>query len=141
MSTKEPIAIVGMACRFPGETNDPQSFWELLRLGKDAITETPEGRWNAARYYHPNAAAPGRMVTRWGGFVANADAMDAAFFGIAPREAARLDPQQRWLAEVTWEAIEDAGLPPEKLAGTRTGVFVGISNTDYPMLQRDDRLS
>ena len=141
MSTKEPIAIVGMACRFPGEINDPQLFWEALRHGKDAITEVPEGRWNVARYYHPNAAAPGRMVTRWGGFVANAESMDAAFFGITPREAARLDPQQRWLMEVTWEAIEDAGLPPETLAGTRAGVFVGISNTDYPMLQRGNRIA
>ena len=81
------------------------------------------------------------MVTRWGGFVAHADAIDAAFFGIAPREAARMDPQHRWLAEVTWEAIEDAGLAPERLAGTRTGVFLGISSSDYPLLRRGDVLT
>jgi acyl transferase domain-containing protein len=78
------------------------------------------------------------MVTRWGGFVGNADMFDAAFFGIAPREATRMDPQQRWLAEVTWEAMEDAGLPPEQLAGTRTGVFLGISACDYFNLLRQE---
>lgn len=127
-----------MGCRFPGGANDPQSFWELLRNGADAITEVPKERWNASRFYHPNSAAPGRMVTRWGGFVSNFDAFDAAFFGIAPREAARMDPQQRWLAEVTWEAMEDAGLPPEQLAGTRTGVFLGISACDYFNLLRQE---
>jgi acyl transferase domain-containing protein/predicted amino acid dehydrogenase/acyl carrier protein len=127
-----------MACRFPGGANDPQQFWELLRDGRDAVTEVPNERWNADRFHHPNSAAPGRMVTRWGGFVQNADMVDAAFFGMAPREAARLDPQHRWLMEVTWEAIEDAGLPPEQLAGTRTGVFLGISTHDYISLLRQD---
>jgi acyl transferase domain-containing protein/NADP-dependent 3-hydroxy acid dehydrogenase YdfG/acyl carrier protein len=138
MAAREPIAIVGMACRFPGGANDPSSFWELLRTGVDAVTEVPPERWNAARFHHPNSAAPGRMVTRWGGFVENADAIDAAFFGMAPREAARLDPQHRWLMEVTWEAIEDAGLPPEQLSGTRTGVFLGISTHDYLALLRQE---
>ena len=138
MLAKEPIAIVGMACRFPGGANDPSLFWKLLRDGIDAITEVPEQRWNASRFHHANAGAPGRMVTRWGGFVDNADMFDAAFFGIAPREAARMDPQQRWLAEVTWEAIEDAALPPEQLTGTRTGVFLGISSCDYATLVRKD---
>jgi acyl transferase domain-containing protein/NADPH:quinone reductase-like Zn-dependent oxidoreductase/NADP-dependent 3-hydroxy acid dehydrogenase YdfG/acyl carrier protein len=136
MPVKEPIAIVGMACRFPGGADDPSSFWELLCNGVDAITEVPPERWNAARFHHPNSAAPGRMVARWGGFVANATAFDAAFFGIAPREAARLDPQHRWLMEVTWEAMEDAGLQPEQLSGTKTGVFVGISTHDYIALLR-----
>jgi acyl transferase domain-containing protein len=86
MPAKEPIAIVGMACRFPGGANDPRSFGELLRTGTDAITEVPEERWNGLRFHHSNSAAPGRMVTRWGGFVANADTLDAPFFGIAPRE-------------------------------------------------------
>ncbi|MEP6956053.1 MAG: type I polyketide synthase, partial [Chthoniobacterales bacterium] len=98
----------------------------------------PATRWNAARFYHANAEAPGRMVTRWGGFVEDADKLDAAFFGIAPREAACLDPQHRWLLETTWEACEDAGWPPEKLSGTRTGVFIGISHSDYPNLHRND---
>src|SRR5438034_5666430 len=141
MPVREPIAIVGMACRFPGGANDPGSFWKLLRDGVDAITEVPEERWNAARFYHPNPGAPGRMVSRWGGFVGNVDMFDAAFFGLAPREAARIDPQHRWLAEVTWEAIEDAGLPPEQLADSRTGVFIGISHADYPTLHRLDTLS
>lgn len=141
MPSNEPLAIVGMACRFPGNASNPAAFWELLRTGVDAITEVPEGRWNAARFHHANASAPGRMVTRWGGFVGNVDAFDAGFFGIAPREAARMDPQHRWLAEVAWEAMEDAALPPERLAGTRTGVFLGLSSSDYPMLHRRDLLS
>ncbi len=141
MPPDEPLAIVGMACRFPGNASDPAAFWELLRAGVDAISEVPEERWNAARFHHANASAPGRMVTRWGGFVANVDAFDAAFFGIAPREAARMDPQHRWLAEVAWEAMEDAALPPERLAGTRTGVFLGLSSSDYSMLHRRDLLS
>src|SRR5688572_18454516 len=114
MTPQEPLALVGMACRFPGGVTDPRSYWKLLRAGLDAITEVPATRWNAARYHHPNAAAPGRMVTRWGGFAENVDMFDPAFFGISPREAARMDPQQRWLVEVTWEAMEDAGLPPER---------------------------
>lgn len=137
----EPIAIVGMACRFPGGANHPGAFWHLLTTATDAITEVPEGRWNAARFHHANAAAPGRMVTRWGGFVEHAEAFDAAFFGIAPREAACMDPQHRWLLETVWEAIEDAGLPPARLAATRTGVFIGISHSDYPSLHRRDSSS
>src|SRR5438552_11119404 len=138
MSGTEPIAIVGMACRFPGGVNDPSSFRELVRDGEDAITEAPEERWNASRFHHPNPGAPGRMVTRWGGFVGNVDMFDAAFFGIAPREAMQIDPQHRWLAEVTWEAMEDAGIPPEQLAGSRTGVFVGISACGYINLLRHE---
>ncbi len=141
MTPHEPIAIVGMACRFPGNANDPRAFWELLRNGVDAITEVPPDRWNASRFYHTNAAAPGRMVTQWGGFIQNPDLFDATFFGIAPREASRMDPQHRWLLETSWEALEDAGLPPEKLAGSRTGVFVGISYSDYASLHRRDTSS
>ena len=138
MESPEPIAIVGAACRLPGGVQDLASLWQLLSRGVDAIGEVPADRWNAARFYHPNAAAPGRMVSRWGGFVSNTDQFDAAFFGIAPREASHMDPQHRWLAEVAWEAIEDAGLPPERLAASRTGVFVGISSTDFPMLHNRD---
>ena len=112
-----------MACRFPGNVNDPRAFWDLPSKNGvgDAITEVPSDRWNASRFYHTNAAAPGRMITRWGGFIQNADLFDAAFFGIAPREASRMDPQHRWLLETSWEALEDAGLPPEKLAGFAHG--------------------
>ncbi|HEX4085419.1 MAG TPA: SDR family NAD(P)-dependent oxidoreductase [Chthoniobacteraceae bacterium] len=141
MSTNEPIGIVGIGCRLPGGVNNAESFWRLLESGTDAITEVPAERWNAARFHHSNPLAPGRMVTRWGGFVANADRFDAAFFGFSPREAAQLDPQQRWLAEVAWEAMEDAMLAPEQLAGTRTGVYIGISTADYPGLGRHDLLA
>jgi acyl transferase domain-containing protein len=130
-----------MACRFPGGATSPSAFWELLRNGVDAITEVPPERWNASRFYHANPAAPGRMVTRWGGFVENVDKFDAAFFGISPREASQMGPQHRWLLETAWEAIEDAGVPPEQLAGSRTGVFIGISHPDYPMLHRRDPTS
>jgi acyl transferase domain-containing protein len=138
MTERPPLAIVGMACRLPGGVEDPDAFWNLLANGVAAVTEVPAQRWNAARFHHQNPDAPGRMVTRWGGFVNNADAFDAAFFGISPREAACMDPQHRWLLETGWEALEDAGLPPEALAGSRTGVFVGISHSDYPLLHLRD---
>jgi len=119
----EPIAIVGIACRFPGAA-DPAAFWRLVRDGVDAVGEVPAGRWDAARLAHAPAA-------RFGGFVADVDRFDRAFFGIAPREAARMDPQHRLLLEVAWEAFEDAGIPPDRLTGGATGVFVGISSGDY----------
>ncbi|WP_438010608.1 type I polyketide synthase [Sorangium sp. So ce321] len=129
----EPIAIVGMACRFPG-ADDPEAFWRLLRDGTDAIREVPPERWDVDAYYDPDPGTPGRMYTRQGGFLDGIDRFDAAFFEIAPREAARVDPQQRLLLEVAWEALERAGRAPDQLAGTETGVFVGISNSDYAQL-------
>src|SRR5215475_4696588 len=120
----EPIAIIGMACRFPGSANDPMAFWRLLRDGRDAITEIPSDRWPIDKYYDPDADAPGKMYTRYGGFLQQIDQFDPQFFGISPREAVSLDPQQRLLLEVSWEALENAGQAPDKLSGSRTGVFV-----------------
>ncbi|MBV8294684.1 MAG: AMP-binding protein, partial [Mycobacterium sp.] len=122
----EPIAIIGIGCRFPS-ADGPAAFWQLLCDGVDAIAEIPPGRWNVD--------ATGPTASRWGGFLDQVDQFDPQFFGISPREAARMDPQQRLLLEVSWEALEDAGQVPERLAGSRTGVFVGISTYDYGHFQ------
>jgi len=127
----EPIAVVGMACRFPGEVNDPASFWQLLRDGVDAIGEIPADRWNADDYYDPDPASPGKMSSRSGGFLSRIDEFDNHFFGISDGEALQMDPQQRILLELVWETLEDAGIAPLQLRGSRTGVFVGISSSDY----------
>ena len=127
----EPIAIVGMGCRFPGGATDPQAFWRILRDGVDAITEVPPDRWDVDAFYDPDPEAAGKMYTRYGAFVADIDRFDAQFFGVSGREAVSMDPQQRLLLEVGWEALEDAGLAPDRLAGSETGVFVGISTSDY----------
>jgi acyl transferase domain-containing protein len=128
----EPIAIIGIGCRFPG-ANGPDAFWRLLRDGVDAVTEVPRERWDIDDYYDPDPAKPGKMNTRWGGFLEGVDRFDPRFFRISDREATYMDPQQRLLAEVAWEALEDAGQPPKRLAGTRTGVFIGISGNDYAL--------
>ncbi|HEY2502020.1 MAG TPA: SDR family NAD(P)-dependent oxidoreductase [Mycobacterium sp.] len=122
----EPIAIVGIGCRFPG-ADGPAAFWRLLSDGVDAITDIPPDRWDAD--------ASETAATRRGGFLDQVDRFDPQFFGISPREAARMDPQQRLLLEVAWEALEDAGQVPERLAGSRTGVFIGISTYDYGHFQ------
>jgi acyl transferase domain-containing protein/acyl carrier protein/protein-L-isoaspartate O-methyltransferase len=127
----EPLAVVGLGCRFPGGADSPAAFWDLLRRGDDAITEVPRDRWDVDAYYHPDPDAPGRMSTRFGGFLRDVDRFDAQFFGITPREAASMDPQQRLLLEVAWEALEDAGQAPDALTGSATGVFVGMCNADY----------
>ncbi len=134
----EPIAIVGMACRFPGGANDPAAYWRLLRDGVDAIREIPPERWDVDAFYDPDPAVPGKMSTRWGGFLDRIDEFDNHFFGISDREAARIDPQQRMLLELAWEALEDAGLPPARLRGSKTGVFVGISVSEYGMMLSSD---
>jgi len=127
----EPIAIVGMACRFPGGADDPESLWRLLSDRVDAIREIPADRWDADAYFDADLSAPGRMSSRWGGFIEGIDRFDPQFFGIAPREAMAMDPQQRLLLEVAWEALEHAGIAPDRLAGSATGVFTGISGFDY----------
>ncbi len=132
----EPIAIIGMGCRFPG-ADCPEAFWELLRNGVDAVTEVPIDRWNIDSYFDSRVGMPGKMSTRWGGFLEQVDYFDPLFFEISPREAKYMDPQQRLLLEVSWEALEHAGQAPERLAGSQTGVFVGISNGDYSRLQLD----
>jgi acyl transferase domain-containing protein/NADPH:quinone reductase-like Zn-dependent oxidoreductase/SAM-dependent methyltransferase/aryl carrier-like protein len=132
---KEPIAIIGIGCRFPGDANDPASFWRLLSTGVDAITEIPEDRWSIEHNYHPVPGVPGKTYARWGGFIKGIDQFEPECFGISPREASYIDPQQRLLLEVAWEALEDGGQVIERLAGTNTGVFVGISTTDYARIQ------
>ncbi|MGB2677059.1 MAG: beta-ketoacyl synthase N-terminal-like domain-containing protein [Candidatus Acidiferrum sp.] len=133
----EPIAIIGIGCRFPG-ANDPAAFWQLLRDGVDAIREVPADRFDKHAFYEPDPAIPGKMNTRWGGFLGQVDQFDPHFFGISPREASRMDPQQRLLLEVTWEALQDAGQVPERLVGTQVGVFIGIATNDYGRLQWND---
>jgi len=132
----EPIAIIGIGCRFPGARN-LEAFWQLLCSGVDAITEIPTDRWNLHELYDPNPEALGKMNSRCGGFLQQVDQFDPDFFGISPREAVSMDPQQRLLLEVAWEALEDAGQVREHLAGSRTGVFVGISTNDYSQIQPD----
>ncbi|HET7505759.1 MAG TPA: amino acid adenylation domain-containing protein [Kofleriaceae bacterium] len=135
----EPIAVVGLGCRLPGGARDPAAFWRLLEAGGDAISQVPADRWDVDAYFHPEPATPGKMSSRWGGFLDDPiDGFDAGFFGISPREAVRMDPQQRLLLEVAWEALEDAGQTRERLAGSRTGVFAGICTTDYSSLQFTD---
>jgi acyl transferase domain-containing protein/acyl-CoA synthetase (AMP-forming)/AMP-acid ligase II/NADPH:quinone reductase-like Zn-dependent oxidoreductase/acyl carrier protein len=126
----EPIAIVGIGCRFPGAAG-LEEFWTLLRDGVDAISEIPRDRWDVDALYDPLPGITGKMSTRWGGFLPGLDRFDPHFFGISPREASAMDPQQRLLLEVAWEALENAGQPPDGLAGSRTGVFVGIGGFDY----------
>jgi myxalamid-type polyketide synthase MxaC len=128
------VAIIGMACRFPGGVTTPEDLWTLLSTGTDAIREVPPERWDTEAYYSEDPSVPGRTNTRWGGFVDGVDRFDARFFGISPREALSMDPQQRMLLEVTWEALERAGVPPVRLAGSLTGVFVGISSNEYAQL-------
>src|SRR5690606_6957318 len=128
---REPIAVVGMGCRFPGGAHDPEAFWELLRDGRDAIREVPADRWDSDAYFDADPDAPARMSVRNGGFLDRVDGFDAAFFGISPREALTMDPQQRLVLEVAWEALENAGLSPERLAGTPTGVYLGVCNSDH----------
>jgi acyl transferase domain-containing protein/SAM-dependent methyltransferase len=131
----QPIAIVGIGCRFPGGVTDAESYWELLAEGRDAISEVPSDRWDADAFYDEDWRTPGRMATKWGGFLDEVDQFDARLFGISPREAVSMDPQQRMLLEVTWQALERAAIAPGSLAGTRTGVFVGLSSTDYFQVQ------
>ncbi len=140
-ASNEPIAIIGMGCRFPGGVTDPESYWGLLRGGVDAIREVPADRWNIDAVYDPNPAAPGKMSTRFAGFVGDVDRFDAAFFGISPREAASMDPQQRLLLEVTWEALENSGYDPGRLASSATGVFIGFMTSEYGTLVQGGDLS
>ena len=131
----EPIAIIGMGCRFPGGANSPEAFWELLSRGKEAIVPVPSQRWDAEAYYDENPDLPNKTYARYGGFIDAVDQFDPQFFGMTPREAIALDPQQRLLLEVSWEALENAGIAPQKLTGTQTGVFVGIGLDDYAKRQ------
>ncbi|HEX8052741.1 MAG TPA: SDR family NAD(P)-dependent oxidoreductase [Thermoleophilaceae bacterium] len=128
--TQEPVAIVGMGCRFPGAP-DPDALLEMLRTGGDGISEVPLDRWDADALFDPELKSPGKVRTRWGGFLDGIDQFDPQFFGITPREARSIDPHQRLLLEVAWEALEDGALDPHRLRGKDAGVFVGIGGIDY----------
>ncbi len=127
----EPIAIIGMACRFPGEAYNTEKFWDVLKNEKNTITEVPDTRWNINEYYDANQDLPGKMYTRFGSFLNSVDQFDPLFFGISPREAISMDPQQRILLEVTWEALQNAQQQHAELKGSKTGVFIGISTNEY----------
>jgi acyl transferase domain-containing protein len=132
----EPVAVIGLGCRFPGAP-DPDAFWRLLRDGVDTVTDVPASRWSSDEYYDPDPDAPGKMYTRSGAFLSGVDRFDPYFFGISPREAASMDPQQRLVLEVAWEALEHAGQSADSLAGSDTGVFLGICTNDYSSLFAD----
>lgn len=137
----EPLAIIGIGCRFPGQANDWRRFWSNLERGVDSITQTPADRWNLQKFYSPGETRPGKTQSKWGGYVSDIAGFDPELFRISPREAASMDPQQRMLLEVAYRAIEDAGLPLEKISGRQVAVFTGISSFDYAVagLSYEDR--
>ncbi|MDC0721161.1 beta-ketoacyl synthase N-terminal-like domain-containing protein [Nannocystis bainbridge] len=134
----EPVAVVGLGCRFPGAP-DPTAYWSLLRAGRHAIVGVPPSRWDAAALHDADPQRPGRTLCRSGGFLPEVDGIDWRALRLSPREARAIDPQHRLLLEVAWEALEDAGLPLEAVAGSRTGVFVGATWNDYARMQSRDR--
>ena len=132
-----PIAVIGMGCRLPGGIDSPEQLWEALLRGADLVTEVPADRWDADEYYDPEPGVPGRSVSKWGAFLDDIAGFDPEFFGIGEREATALDPQHRLLLETAWEAMEHAGVNPTTLAGSLTGVFVGLTHGDYELLSAD----
>ncbi|MGR8933295.1 MAG: SDR family NAD(P)-dependent oxidoreductase [Gammaproteobacteria bacterium] len=141
MKGKSKVAIVGIACRFPGGIQSLDDYWDVLRDGRDVVTEVPDNRWSKDVYGHPVRKAAGRSYTWAAGVLPEVDGFDAAFFGISPREAAQIDPQQRILLELTWEALEDGGFRADKLAGTNCGVFIGFASNEYAQRRMDDLAS
>ena len=132
-----PIAVVGMACRLPGDIDSPDKLWEALLRGADLVTEIPRDRWDVDELYDPESGVSGRSVSKWGAFLDDVTGFDPDFFGINDREATAMDPQHRVLLETAWEAVEHAGRTPSSMAGTSTGVFVGMSHDDYAMVTSD----
>src|SRR5262249_40964745 len=139
-SLHKQIAVIGMGCRFPG-ARGPDRLWDLLAGGVDATGDVPPDRFDIDAVYSPAPATPGKTASRRGAFLDRIDGFDAAFFDISEREAARMDPQQRLLLMTAWEALEDAGQPPERIAGSRTAVLVGMMNADYWDLQHRSGIS
>ncbi|MGY4710702.1 SDR family NAD(P)-dependent oxidoreductase [Mycolicibacterium sp. CBM1] len=133
----EPIAIIAVACRFPGSP-DPDAYWHVLADGVDAIREIPEDRFDVDEYYDPDQQMPGKIYSRSGGYLDSVDTFDPEFFGISPREAVWIDPQQRLMLEIAWEGLERAGYAPASLRGSRTGVFVGVGANEYSHLLSGD---
>ena len=136
---QEPIAIIGMGCRFPGGCHDPETFWQFLTTGGDGVIEVPRDRFDIEDFYDPDPNVAGKMYLKEAGFLqTNVGDFDARFFGISPREAVEMDPKQRLLLEVSWEALERAGIPASQLKGTQTGVFIGIIGSEYAFLPREN---
>ena len=131
------IAVVGAACQFPG-ADDIEEFWQLLASASDAVSRVGDERWSTRFYYHPNRNEPGKSYTWSAGLISGVDLFEPSFFGISPREAGQMDPQQRLLLELVWHALEDAGIPPSKWAGSSVGVYIGASATDYSDLRLGD---
>ncbi|MFQ2845913.1 beta-ketoacyl synthase N-terminal-like domain-containing protein, partial [Mycobacterium paragordonae] len=130
----EPVAVVGVGCRFPGGVDSAQGLWDVVAAGADVVSGFPTDRgWDVEGLFDPDPDAVGKAYTRWGGFLADAAGFDAGFFGISPREALAMDPQQRVFLEVAWEALEHAGIDPMGLVGSATGVFTGIMHSGYGM--------
>ena len=136
-ATTTPIAVIGMSCRLPGGIDSPQGMWEALLRGDDLVTEIPRDRWDADDLFDPERGTPGRSVSKWGSFIDDVMGFDPEFFGISEREATAIDPQHRMLMEASWEAVEHAGLTPQSMAGTATGVFLGMSHDDYVTVTND----
>jgi polyketide synthase 5 len=131
------IAVIGMACRLPGNIDSPERLWDALLRGDDLVTEIPPDRWDADEYYDPQPGVPGRSVTKWGGFLDDVAGFDSEFFGINEREATAIDPQHRLLLETAWEAMEHAGFTRERMTDSLTGVFVGLTHGDYQLVAAD----
>src|SRR3977135_1320851 len=135
MSRQESIAIIGIGCRFPGRVRGPEAFWKLLCDGVDAISEVPADRWNSETFYDQRPGQKGRSISRWMGSVEGIDKFDAGFFGVSPRESECMEPQKRLLLQAAWEALDDGGEVLDTRRGSAAGVFVGISTSDYALLQ------
>src|SRR5262245_18308775 len=131
----EPVAIVGIGCRLPGGVANADGYWRLLLDRRSAIVEVPRDRWSVARFYDANPQKPNTAVTRWGGFLPDITGFEADLFRVSPREALSMDTQQRLMLQVTWEALEDAGIPHERLGGSDTAVYIGVSTSDYAILR------
>ena len=139
LKDNEPIAIIGMGCKFPGSSNSPEQFWELLKNGKCAITDIPQERWDIEKFFDKDPNAKGKSYVKKGAFIDDVDLFDAAFWGMSPMEAEALDPQQRVLLEVTYRALENARLNINKLEGSKTAVYIGIGSSDYAYINSGDK--